>query len=265
MTPTTTHRSVLYHERTGHGVPILLVPPSGATSSTWGRAVEDLASIGSVITYDRRGYARSGGPPVHSARIHTTDAADLLECLGAVPAVVVGTSAGASIAVDLAVRRPDLVRAVIAHEAAWRATHHVPSAAQLQALVKVGWFALRGRHGDATETLLRAAYTYRDGGTAWDAFPENWRTIARENARPALADFRNSIGDYPSATDLATIAVPVICTHGARSPDSVVRLTRSLAAAVPGARLERIAGSGHAVAFDAPHAFVQLVAATIAL
>ena len=33
--------------------------------------------------------------------------------------VDVGTSAGATIALDLAVRRPDLVRAVVVHEAAW--------------------------------------------------------------------------------------------------------------------------------------------------
>src|SRR4249919_1266090 len=69
--------------------------------------------------------------------------------------------------------------------------------------------------------------------TAWDAFPEEWRRAARADARAALADFRNSIGTYPSATDLATIEVPVVCTYGARSPDSMFRLVRSLAAAIP--------------------------------
>ena len=42
----------------------------------------------------------------------------------------------------------------------------VPNASQLAAVVKIGWLTLRGRHGDAAETLLRAAYSYRDGGTA---------------------------------------------------------------------------------------------------
>jgi hypothetical protein len=32
----------------------------------------------------------------------------------------------------------------------------------------------------------------------------------QEDARPALADFRNSIGSYPSALDLATVEVPVV-------------------------------------------------------
>jgi pimeloyl-ACP methyl ester carboxylesterase len=110
---------------------------------------------------------------------------------------------------------------------------------------------------------LRSAYTYRDGGSAWDAFPEEWRRAARENAMPALADFRNSIGSYPSATDLATVEVAVVCSYGARSPDSMLRLVRSLAAAIPTARTHRIEGAGHAAAFDATTNFVRLIGAAI--
>jgi 3-oxoadipate enol-lactonase len=255
------HRAgALYYEEAGEGVPILLIPPSGATASTWGSATEELALIGRVITYDRRGYARSGGEPVRSLSTHTADAAAVLEYLEAPPAVVVGTSAGAAIAVDLAVHRPDLVRVVIAHEFPWRFTRHLPTGSQVAALVKIGLLALRGRHADAAETLLRSAYTYRDGGSAWDAFPEEWRRVARENARAALADFLNSIGTYPSPEDLASIEVPVVCSYGARSPDSMFRLVRSLAAAIPAARTHRIEGAGHAAPFDATTQFVQVIA-----
>jgi len=41
------------------------------------------------------------------------------------------------------------------------------------------------------------------------------------------------------------------------------RLVRSLAAAIPTARTQRIEGAGHAAPFDAPSAFAQLVADTI--
>jgi pimeloyl-ACP methyl ester carboxylesterase len=254
----------LYYEETGEGVPILLIHPAGATASTWGSAIEELARIGRVLTYDRRGYARSGGEPVRLVSTHTADAAAILEHLRTPPAVVVGTSAGATIAVDLAVRRPELVRSVIAHESAWRLTRHLPTAAQVSALTGIGSLVLRGRHSDAVEVLLRFVYTYRDGGTAWDAFPEEWRRAARENARSALADFRNSVGNYPSASDLATLKVPVVCTYGARSPNGISRLTRSLASAIPTARTHQIDGSGHAVAFDATSHFVRVIADTIA-
>jgi pimeloyl-ACP methyl ester carboxylesterase len=197
---------------------------------------------------------------VRSISTHTADAAALLEQLGASPAVVVGTSAGAAIAVDLAVRRPDLVQLVVAHEFPWRFTHRVPPASQIAAIAKIGVLALRGRHADAAEVLLRTTYTYPDGTTAWDAFPAEWRQIARANARAALADFRNSIVDYPSAAELGTIAVPVVCSYGSRSSNSMVGLVRSLAAAIPTATTREIDGAGHAAPFDATANFVRLIA-----
>jgi 3-oxoadipate enol-lactonase len=253
----------LYYEEAGQGVPILLIHPAGATASTWGSAVEELARVGRVITYDRRGYARSGGEPVHSMSPHTADAAALLESLTTEPAVVVGTSAGAAIAVDLAVRRSDLVKAVVAHEFPWRFSRHLPSASRLAVLIKIGSLTLRRRESEAAEELLRSAYAYRDGGSAWDAFPEEWRRAGRENAKAALQDFRNSIGVYPSAKDLANAEIPLVCTYGERSPDSMAHLVKLLAAAIPTARTQRIEGAGHAAPFDATQNFVQVIAEAV--
>jgi pimeloyl-ACP methyl ester carboxylesterase len=167
------------------------------------------------------------------------------------------------IAIDLAVRRPDLVLAVIEHEGPWRFTRHLPSGPQVTAFATIGSLVLRGRQSDAAEALLLSAYSYRDGGTAWDSFPEEWQQAGRENAKPALWDFIITIGNHPSATDLATVKVPVVCSYGARSPEFMVRCTRSLAAAIPTARTHRIEGAGHAAHFDATTNFVQLIADTI--
>jgi pimeloyl-ACP methyl ester carboxylesterase len=194
---------------------------------------------------------------------HTADAAALLEHLGTAPAVVVGTSAGAAIAVDLAVRRRDLVRVVIAHEFPWRFARHLPTGSQIAALARIGSLVPRGRHGDAAEVLLRSTYTYRDGGSAWDDFPEEWRRAGRENARAALADFRNSIAAYPSATDLATIEVPIVCSYGSRSQSNIVALVRALAAAIPTAAARQIDGAGHAAPFDSTTHFVRLIAESV--
>src|SRR5262245_63685750 len=253
----------LYYDEVGEGVPILLIHPAGATASTWGSATKELARIGRVITYDRRGYARSGGEPAQSMSAHTEDAAAILESLAAASAVVVGTSAGAAIAVDLAVRRPDLVREVVAHEFPWRYARHVPSASQVVALARIGLLTLLRRDRAAVETLLRSAYSYRDGGSAWDAFPEEWREAARADAKAALADFRNSIGVYPSAADLATVEAPVVCSYGARSPRNMARLVRALAMAIPGARTREIEGAGHAAPFDAPGNFAAVIAEAV--
>ena len=250
--------SNLYYEEKGEGPPILLIPPSGATASTWGAVFGDLAGAGRVIAYDRRGYSRSGGEVVRSASEHALDAAAVLEAADAWPAVAVGTSAGATIALDLAVRRPDLVRAVVVHEAAWRALRH-PTASGLGTLAKVQWLAWQGRYPEAAETLLRWVYAYHEGGSAWDAFPEQWRRTARENGRSVVADLRATMGDYPRPQDLATITAPVVCTYGSRSRSYMRSITRSLAQAIPTATVREIDGAAHAVPFDAPGNFAQVI------
>ena len=247
-----------YYEEKGAGQPILLIHPAGATASTWGSLFDDLAGVGRVIAYDRRGYSRSGGEVVRSASDHAVDAAAVLEAFEAEPAVVVGTSAGAAIALDLAVRRPDLVRTVVAHEAPWRALRH-PDASGLGSLARLQWLAWRGHHAEAAETLLRFVYAYRDGGSAWDEFPEEWRRIARENARSVVADLRSTIGGHPRAKELSTISRPFACTYGSRSRSYMRSITRSLAQAIPTATVREIDGAAHAVAFDAPGNFVQVI------
>ena len=156
--------SNFYYEEQGDGPPILLIPPAGSTASTWGTLVGDLAGAGRIIAYDRRGYTRSGGEVVRSAAEHARDAAAVLDALEARPAVVVGTSAGATIALDLAVRRPDLVRAVVVHEAAWRALRH-PDVSGLGMLARMQWLVWRSRYPEAAEVLLRWVYSYRDDGS----------------------------------------------------------------------------------------------------
>ena len=124
----------------------------------------------------------------------------------------------------------------------------------------MGWLVARGRRPDAVAAFLRFAYSYRDGGSAWDAFPEQWRRAAARNARAAPADFRIAVGAYPSAKELATITRPVFCTYGARSHRPLVRAARSLTGVIPTAQLRQIDGAAHAAAFDAPANFAQVIA-----
>jgi hypothetical protein len=55
-------------------------------------------------------------------------------------------------------------------------------------LARMQWLGWRGRYPEAADGPLRFVYTYRDGGSAWDAFPEEWRRTARENGRSVRAD-----------------------------------------------------------------------------
>jgi pimeloyl-ACP methyl ester carboxylesterase len=247
-----------YYEEKGEGQPILLIHPSGSTASTWGSFFDDLASVGRVIAYDRRGYSRTGGRTAHSASAHAADAAAILDALEAGPAVLVGTSAGAAYALHVAVRRPDLVRAAVLHESPWRALRH-PTTPALGMLARMQWQARRGHFAEATETLLRFVYSYRDGGSAWDQFPEEWRRIARQNGKSVVADLENTILGYPRPKDLALITAPFRCTYGGRSPSYMRPITRVLAGAIPTAEAREIEGAGHAVTFDAPANFIHVI------
>ena len=249
----------LYSEEKGSGASILLIHPAGTTASTWGRVAEVLAQAARVIAYDRRGYRRSGGAPVRSIAEHTADAAALLDMLHAAPVVAVGISVGATIAIDLARLRPDLVRGVVAHESPWHVTRHRPTLRQITALSTMGWLASRGRYPDAAAAFLRFAYSYQDGGSAWDRFPDEWRHEVSDNAQAALADIRIAVGAYPSARQLATVDRPVVCSCGERSAETMLRVTRALAKAIPSATFKQIEDAGHAAPFDAPSNFAKVV------
>lgn len=107
----------LYYEIRGSG-PVLLIVQGGAgdAGTTDGLAAE-LAGRFRVLTYDRRGIARSssGDGPVTVSR-HADDAARLLDQVCSGPALVYGVSIGALIGLHLAVESPGRVSTLVAHE-----------------------------------------------------------------------------------------------------------------------------------------------------
>ena len=101
----------------GAGDPLVLVHGGWTDHTAFDAVVESLARSFRVIRYDRRGHSRSQyGPAAAPRRRDEDDLAELIEALGLGPAHLVGTSYGAAISLALAIRRPELVRSVLAHE-----------------------------------------------------------------------------------------------------------------------------------------------------
>ena len=77
---------------------------------------------------------------------------------------------GAMIAIDVAVR-PHLVQGAIAHEGPWRMTRRIPTGSQVANVRENG---IAAWHAVDTAIPLKLccvlADSYRDGGSAWDAF-----------------------------------------------------------------------------------------------
>ena len=110
----------LYYEEHGSGTPILGLHGAGSSAVFWEDAAQELSRLGRVIIYDRRGSSRSERPEpyeVTSVREHADDARELLRALDAEPAVLIGRSYGGTVALDLALRHPESVRALALLEA----------------------------------------------------------------------------------------------------------------------------------------------------
>jgi pimeloyl-ACP methyl ester carboxylesterase len=117
---TATTKTGLYHEVRGTGPALLLIPGAAGDGGQFTRTAERLADEFSVITYDRRGNSRSvaQGDPMRAATIaaQAADAAALIRECGFEQAVVLGTSGGATITLELIAREPQVVKGAVVHE-----------------------------------------------------------------------------------------------------------------------------------------------------
>src|SRR5437899_4859085 len=111
----------LYYEEHGQGDPIVCIHGTSSSAMVWRpAAIDELSGLGRVILYDRRGCTRSERPDPYETSVvqHAEDAAALLDARDAVPAVVIGRSFGGETAIELALRHPSSVRALVLLEAA---------------------------------------------------------------------------------------------------------------------------------------------------
>ncbi|MFB9238465.1 alpha/beta fold hydrolase [Plantactinospora siamensis] len=109
----------LYYQVRGSGQVLLLMSGGHGDANSFDALLPALAERFTVVTYDRRGYARSpmASPTmVPTVATHGDDAAAILGAIGGGPSLVFGTSTGAVIGLDLAVRHPAAIDRLIAHE-----------------------------------------------------------------------------------------------------------------------------------------------------
>jgi esterase len=235
----------LYYEEHGSGEPILCVHGAGSSVQLWSEAIERLAELGRVIAYDRRGCSRSERPEPYertSVVEHAADAAALLDELDAAPAVVVGRSYGGTVGLDLALRHPDKVRAVVSLEGDAPRELAPRTAAWLDGITQ------RLEHAQVPGEVL-IDEIFEPG--AWDAIPDELRRVLAENGPAILAELRGAWWLDADAAALATVRHPVLLVTADDSRPELSEPSEALAAALPNARLARVDG-GHLIDPGAP-------------
>jgi len=240
----------LYYEERGDGAPILCIHGAGSSALMWADAVGQLARLGRVVAYDRRGCTRSERPEPYertSVAEQTDDAAALLVALAAAPAVVIGRSYGGAVAIDLALRYPDRVRALVLLEG--DALGLSPAALEWTRAIGDRLRVVAAR--DGVDAVYQALIGEVLGEGAWDSFPDEVRRILTQNGPAALAELGYVDEVMPDAAAFATIDKPTLLVAASESPPEQREMTEAMAGVLPYARTALVAG-GHLIDPAAP-------------
>jgi len=230
----------LYFEERGKGRSILLIHGTASSAMVWTpSSLDALADLGRVIVYDRRGCTRSERPERYETTTvseHADDAAALLEALDAAPAVVIGRSYGGEVAIDVALRYPDLVRALVLLEAA--VLNLSPEARAWEDGVHERIRAAAARGIDTVgETFIGDIL----GADAWRGLPRRLRQMFTENGPAIVAELEGGPLNV-DITRLRSIDAPTLLVASSGSPPAFRQATDRLAAAMPNAQRVTIEG-----------------------
>ncbi len=254
----------------GRGEPaIVLLHGFVSSVFTWREVMEPLSEYGTVIAFDRPGFGLTERPlpdqwegeNPYRAEAHADQTIALIEALGFQDAVLIGNSAGGSVALDAACRYPEAVRALVLVDAAvylqpgppaWT----IPLLSSTQGR-RLGILLARAiaKHG---KPLLELALhdSSQIASEMWEGYTRpthavDWDTIFWELLITT---------DPPYLVDcLPQVSIPVLVISG--DDDKVVPLQQSIRAAdeLPIATLAIIEQCGHLPQEECPDAFLEAV------
>jgi pimeloyl-ACP methyl ester carboxylesterase len=245
-------------EQSGAGEPLVLVHGSWNDRHSWALVEDDLAQAFRVLSYDRRGHSGSeDGTVPGTRRDDEDDLAALIESLDLGPAHVVGNSYGGSTALGMAVRRPDLVRSVTAHEPPLTAlVADDPAVQQADAAFRAVARTIERGDIEAAAGQFVAAVV---GPGAWETVPAQMKDTMITNAGTFAAEVRDAEGYGLDLEALSRLDRPVVLSNGDQSPPFFRRIIDQLARAARSAEVVTFPGAGHVPHATHPEEWVALV------
>jgi pimeloyl-ACP methyl ester carboxylesterase len=233
--------------RVGQGPPVLLIHGSAADHTTWGiQLASPLRERFTLLAYDRRADATT-------VEAHAADAA---EVLAGERALIVGSSFGAVIALELVRTRPELCAGAVLIEPPMAASDQV-TAAPAEFLAEFDRRAAEQGGPAAAEYFLRTVL----GDAAFERMPRAFQDRSKGSWAEIRADSVALLAYRPRYAELASVHVPVLLLGGDRSAAYFRPTLDALAAALPRARLEIVMGGGHMLHAEARRRFAELLVA----
>lgn len=241
----------LYYEQTGGGPDIVWLAGGDMTGSTWREYQIPSFTDFRSTTYDARavGQTRTNGPPPWPISTHAQDCVALIEARCTPPAFLVGLSMGSLICQEVALTRPDLVRAAIVMGTCARKSGfmHEWEAAEI---------AFRRAGGSLPRDFAIIHYAmqmYPAEVLGDDALWARVRPVVAdgygERDGRALAEQWQACLDYDSLSRLPSCQVPlhvVAFSHDVQTPPARGKV---IAEAAPKGRFHLLEGLGHCSAF----------------
>jgi pimeloyl-ACP methyl ester carboxylesterase len=244
----------------------LLLHGLAGSQRYFGASFDVLASEGRLVVPDLLGFGGSPRPETsdYGTDAHADAVLDTLEALGTRPPVYVAAhSIGTLVALRLAVRQPELVRAIVAFGPP---LYRTPDEA-LRHLRRMGlWTRLF-----ATDTVwarIACAWMCRHRPlaarlAAWmrpDLPPEIARDAVEHTWVSYSSSFRQLVVQSTGAADLARVQVPVHLVAGEHDAVVAPAFLSELASTLRHVRLDRWPG-GHDLPLTAPHRCVEALRA----
>jgi 2-succinyl-6-hydroxy-2,4-cyclohexadiene-1-carboxylate synthase len=256
--PVATIRGLEIHYREkGEGFPVVLVHGFTGNSRNWALTVPVLTRQFRTISVDLRGHGHSAKPvrkEDYALEAMAGDVYELLLHLGVRECYLAGHSMGGMVAQHIVLEHPELVRALVLVDTAAEIPEGMASRerrSERERLVEVA--REKGMEAVFDEQLL--ANPLRERIETNPEFLRTWREQFLLTSREAYMYCAHGMASRePLIGELGRVGVPTLVVCG-ENDEPFLDASRKMHAAIPGSRLEVIAGAGHTPQIETPTAF----------
>lgn len=248
-------------ERTGTGPPLVLVAGGGANDHTrWdaGGVRSAFAENSTVYAIDLRGLGESGDAAAYALEREFEDVAAVVESIDE-PAVLLGHSSGALIALEAALRTDNL-RKLILYEPPIQVGEHdlddEETVAEMEVLLG------KGQHEQSLVLFLKDVANIPEAEI--DALREapNWQR--RVEGAYTIPRAIRGVSEYKfDAARFRDLTTPTLLMEGSESPPFLNAAVEALDEALPNSRIVTFEGHGHVAMLTATEQFIDEVLAFI--